>query len=67
MQAIEISDGVYTKILSRRVGCEPISETIDSELRPIDDEYRDVDKIVKDCNEAIKNTKKFHHIDEVLR
>lgn len=66
MQVIEISDAVYKKILSRRVGREPISKTIDRELRPIDDENWDVEKIVADCGEAIKNTKKFRSLDEAL-
>lgn len=35
MQTIEVSDAVYNEIMSRRVGRETISKTIQRELKPV--------------------------------
>lgn len=35
MQTIEVSDAVYNEIMSRRVGREAISKTIQRELKPV--------------------------------
>ncbi len=66
MQTIEVSDSVYDALMSRRIGCEPISNTITRMLDEVEEDW-DAEKIDADAEEFLRETKTFRSIDEVFR
>lgn len=56
MQTVEISNAVYNNIMSRRIGNESISQTIERELKPIDTRRAEL--------EQLKNGK-FYKLSEI--